>query len=93
MTISVGTDHTIGCAVKSCLYLVIVMYVKFLCLSIAVMMLNVFGDRKVLPDDNRCGSRPYHWMRRQKLPIPCNSNACVIPMFKHSCNDVECFRG
>jgi hypothetical protein len=52
MITDVTTDHTIGCAIKSCLYLVIVMYAKFLCLGIAVMMLNVFGDRKVLPDDN-----------------------------------------
>ena len=50
MIANVTSDNTIRCAVKSCLYLVIVMYAKFLCLSIAVMMLNVCGDRKVYQD-------------------------------------------
>ena len=53
MTTSGTGDHAIRCAIKSCLYMVIVTMGDSRRYTSGVMMLNVSGDRKVLPDDHQ----------------------------------------
>ena len=78
---------------KSCLYIAIVMYGKFRCLSIAATMLSVYRDRNQPFGQHILTPLWHRWMRREKLPIHCHSDVWEIPMSKHSCNDAECLPG
>ena len=66
-------DHTSRCAMKSCLYMVIVNHGECRHLTMAVMMLNVLVDRKVVSGKQSRDRRPYQQMHHEKLPIHGNS--------------------